>query len=79
MFIGEFERAAKSGRSPFTVFYYLFQFQSCNGVNKGSITAKIAQEICRNHSKSIKFVMSCNGHVDGMKKKTFHSHFKDEE
>ena len=32
--------------------------------------SKGARESCRNQSKSIKFVTSCAGHVDGMKKET---------
>ena len=58
----------KSERSPFTVSYYLFFFQSYNGLRKSSFRSKSGQKLCRNQSKSIKFVTSCAGHVDGMKK-----------
>ena len=33
-----------------------------------SFGSESARKSCRNQSKSIKFVMSCAGHVDGMKK-----------
>ena len=33
-----------------------------------SFRSKSARKSCRNQSKSIKFVTSCAGHVDGMKK-----------
>ena len=33
-----------------------------------SFVSKSARKSCRNQSKSIKFVRSCAGHVDGMKK-----------
>ena len=33
-----------------------------------SFRSKSARKSCRNKSKSIKFVTSCAGHVDGMKK-----------
>ena len=33
-----------------------------------SFRSKSGQKLCRNQSKSIKFVTSCAGHVDGMKK-----------
>ena len=33
-----------------------------------SFRSKSGQKLCRNQSKSIKFVTSCVGHVDGMKK-----------
>ena len=33
-----------------------------------SFRSKSARKCCRNQSKSIKFVTSCAGHVDGMKK-----------
>ena len=32
-----------------------------------SFRSKGGQKLCRNKSKSIKFVTSCAGHVDGMK------------
>ena len=35
-----------------------------------SFRSKSARKSCRNQPKSIKFVMSCAGHVDGMKKET---------
>ena len=33
-----------------------------------SFRSKSGQKLCRYQSKSIKFVTSCAGHVDGMKK-----------
>ena len=33
-----------------------------------SFGSKSGQKLCQNQSKSIKFVTSCAGHVDGMKK-----------
>ena len=42
--------------------------QSYNGLRKSSFRSKGGQKFCRNQSKSIKFVMSCAGHVDGVKK-----------
>ena len=33
-----------------------------------SCRSKSARKYCRNQSKSIKFVTSCAGHVDGMEK-----------
>ena len=33
-----------------------------------SFRSKSARKSCRNQSKSINFVTSCTGHVDGMKK-----------
>ena len=33
-----------------------------------SFRSESGQKLCRNQSKSIKFVMSFAGHVDGMKK-----------
>ena len=35
-----------------------------------SFRSKSARKSCRNQSKSIKFMTSCAGHVDGMKKQT---------
>ena len=34
----------------------------------GSFSSKSGQKFFQNQSKSIKFVTSCAGHVDGMKK-----------
>ena len=40
----------------------LYRFKMSN------FKCKSARKICRNQSKSIKFVTSCAGHVDGTKK-----------
>ena len=52
-----------------------------DSLNKSSILAKRGKDSCQNHSKSIKFVMSCGGHADGMKtyssaSVTSQNHFK---
>ena len=38
------------------------------GFKMSSFRSKSARKSCRNQSKSIKFVTSCAGHVDGIKK-----------
>ena len=61
----------KLGRSPFTLFLIslLVPKGSKNGSKNGRFRNKIGQNSCLNQSKSIKFVMSCAGHVDGIKNK----------
>ena len=65
--IAEFERAAKVRKITVYCFLIPFQFQSYSDLNKSSITGKDGGESCHNQSKSIKFVMSCDGHVDVLK------------
>ena len=57
----------KSGyrRLPFLISLLV---QSYNGLKMSSFRSKSGQKLSRNQSKSIKFVTSCAGHVDGMKK-----------
>ena len=40
-----------------------------------SFRSRSARKSCRNQSKSIKFVMPCDGHVDGMKNSAIKKHF----
>ena len=63
-FIAEFERAAKIRK----IAIYRFLISSYNGLKMSSFRSKSGQKLCRNQSKSIKFLRSCAGHVDGMKK-----------
>ena len=65
--IAEFERAAKIRKITVYRFLIFYQSQSYNGLKKRSITEKSARESFRNQSKSIKFAMSFDGHVDVMK------------
>ena len=53
----EFERAAKIRK--IAVYRFLIKMRRFG--------SKSGQKLCRNQSKSIKFVTSCAGHVDGMK------------
>ena len=46
------------------IFYKIRHY----GLKKSSFRSKSGQKFCRNQSKSIKFVTSCAGHVDGIKK-----------
>ena len=70
-FIAEFERATKIRK--ITVYGFLISLLvSYNGLKKipgeDSCRSKSGQKLCRYQSKSIKFVTSCAGHVDVMKK-----------
>ena len=51
-FIAEFQRAAKSGRSPFTVSLYLIQLRSYKGLKINSFRSKSVYKSCQNQSKS---------------------------
>ena len=59
-FIAEFERATKIIK--ITVYRFLISLPVPEKSGK-----KSGQKLCRNQSKSIKFVKSCAGHADGMK------------
>ena len=65
-FIAEFERAAKIRK--IAVYRFLISLLVPKGLSKSSFRSKSGQKFCRNQSKSIKFVTSCAGHVDGIKK-----------
>ena len=68
-FIAEFERAAKIRK--IAVYRFLISLlvpKAITVLKMSSFRSKSGQKLCRNQSKSIKFVTSCAGHVDGMKK-----------
>ena len=77
-FIARFEKAAKIGK----ITVYLFVFVFClfvlfslisllipefNGLKTILSDQKVAKKLS-NQSKSLQFVMSCAGHIDGMEK-----------
>ena len=67
-FIAEFERAAKIRKIAVYRFLISLLVPEFNGLKMSSFISKSGQKLCRNQSKSIEFVTSCAGHVDGMKK-----------
>ena len=65
-FITEFERATKIRK--IAVYHFLISLLApVNGLKKSSFRSKSSQKRRQNQSKSIKFVTSCAGHVDGFK------------
>ena len=67
-FIDEFERAAKIRKIAVYRFLVSLLVPELYCLKKSSFRLKSGQKLCRNQSNSIKFVTSCAGHVDGMKK-----------
>ena len=57
----------KSGRRRLP-FLHISSTSRVKGLKVSSFRSKSARKCCRNQSKSIKFVTSYAGHVDGMKK-----------
>ena len=58
----------KSGTDRRLPFLNISSSSRVNGLKKNSFRSKNDQKLRRNQSKSIKFVTSIAGHVDGMKK-----------
>ena len=58
----------KSGRLSFTISSSSRVIYIYNSLKIIRFRIKSGKKLCRNQSKSIKFVTSCTGHVDGMKK-----------
>ena len=67
-FIAEFERAAEIRKIAVYRFLISLLVPELQRFKKSSFRSKSGQNFCRNQSKSIKFVTSCAGSVDGIKK-----------
>ena len=68
-FIAEFEREAKNQDDHCLPFLNISSSSRVTKVLKmSSFRSKSARKSCQNQSKAIKFVMSCAGYVDWMKK-----------
>ena len=67
-FIAEFERATKIRKIAVYRFLGSLLVPELYCLKMSSFRSKNGQKFCRNQSKSIKFVTSGVGHVDGMKK-----------
>ena len=67
-FIAEFERAAKIRKNAVSLFLISLLVPELKGLKVSSFRSKSARKSCLNQSKSMNFVTSYTGHVDGMKK-----------
>ena len=68
VFIAEFERSAKIRKIAVYRSLISFLVPELQRFREEYFQSKSSCKSCRNQSKSIKFVTSCAGHVDVMKK-----------